>query len=204
MAEENGNGAVENDGPMNDAPAEERAREDSTTDTAEVAALQAELAAMKERALRALADAENTRKRAERERDDARLYAITRFARDLLSVSDNLSRALAACPAETREAAEDSLKAVFQGVEATERELQAILTRHGVTPIEAEGAKFDPNLHQAIAQVPGEGRPPGTVVNVIQNGYTIGDRLLRAALVTVALDDSSAASQPPGGTPGGN
>ena len=94
MAEENGNGAVENDGPMNDAPAEERAREDSTTDTAEVAALQAELAAMKERALRALADAENTRKRAERERDDARLYAITRFARDLLSVSDNLSRAL--------------------------------------------------------------------------------------------------------------
>ena len=197
MAEENENGAVDK-GETEENPVREDA--DPAAETAEIEALQAELAAMKERALRALADAENTRKRAERERDEARLYSITRFARDLLSVSDNLNRALAACPPDMRETADDSLKAVLQGVEATERELQAVLTRHGVKPVEAEGAKFDPNLHQAIAQVPAEGRPPGTVVNVIQSGYMIGERLLRAALVTVAQEEADATSQ--GGSAG--
>jgi molecular chaperone GrpE len=173
MVDENGNGA---------AP---EADEDETAPE-EIEALRAEVAAMKDRALRALADAENTRKRAEREREETKTFAITRFARDLLSVSDNLSRALAALPPDAKAAAADSVKAILDGVEATERELQAVLARHGVKSIEAEGAKFDPNLHQAIAEVPGEGRAPGTVVSVVQGGYTIGERLLRPAMVTIA------------------
>jgi molecular chaperone GrpE len=187
MSEENGNGHDR------ESEADENSREDggnAAAEQAEVEALRQEVGAMKERALRALADAENTRKRAEREREETRLYAITRFARDLLSVSDNLNRALTACPPEAREGASDALKSVMDGVEATERELQAVLARHGVKLIAAEGVKFDPNLHQAIAEVPAEGRQPGTVVSVIQSGYSIGDRLLRAAMVTVAKADA--------------
>ena len=152
----------------------------------EVNALRAEADAQKDRALRALAEVENVRKRLERERDDARTYSVTRFARDLLTVADNLARALAALPAEARAKADESLKAVLDGVEATERELQAALGRHGIKPIDAAGQRFDPHLHQAIAEVPAQGAEPGTVVNVVQSGYTIGDRLLRPAMVTVA------------------
>jgi molecular chaperone GrpE len=155
----------------------------------EIAALRAEAEGQKDRALRALAEVENVRKRLERERDEARTYSVTRFARDFLTVADNLSRALAAVPAEARAKADDSLKAVLDGVEATERELQAALARHGVKPIQAEGQRFDPHLHQAIAEVPAKGAEPGTVVNVVQPGYTIGDRLLRPAMVTVAKAD---------------
>jgi molecular chaperone GrpE len=146
--------------------------------------LRMEAEAHKDRALRALAEVENVRKRLERERDEARTYSVTRFARDLLSVADNLSRALSALPAEARTRAEDSIKLVLDGVEATER--QAILGRHGVKPIEAQGVRFDPNVHQAIAEIPGAGAEPGTVVNVVQSGYLIGDRLLRPAMVTIA------------------
>jgi len=149
-------------------------------------ALRAEADAQKDRALRALAEVENVRKRLERERDDARVYSVTRFARDLLTVADNLTRALASLPADTRAKADDAIKAVIDGVEATERELQAALGRHGIKSIEAQGQRFDPHLHQAIAEVPAQGAEPGTVVNVVQSGYTIGDRLLRPAMVTVA------------------
>jgi molecular chaperone GrpE len=152
----------------------------------EINALRAEADAQKDRALRALAEVENVRKRLERERDDARTYSVTRFARDLLTVADNLARALAAIPADARAKADDSIKSVIDGVEATERELQAALGRHGIKPIEAQGQRFDPHLHQAIAEVPAQGAEPGTVVNVVQQGYTIGDRLLRPAMVTVA------------------
>jgi molecular chaperone GrpE len=157
----------------------------------EINALRAEADAQKDRALRALAEVENVRKRLERERDEARLYSVTRFARDLLTVADNLSRALAAIPAEARVRADDSIKAVLDGVEATERELKAVLARHGVKPIEAEGQRFDPHLHQAIAEVPGNGAEPGTVMHVVQPGYTISDRLLRPAMVTVAKGEGS-------------
>jgi molecular chaperone GrpE len=156
-----------------------------------IAALQAEADSQKDRALRALAEVENVRKRLERERDEARTYSVTRFARDFLTVADNLSRALAAVPAEARAKADDSLKAVLEGVEATERELQAALARHGVKPIAAEGQRFDPHLHQAIAEVPAKGAEPGSVINVVQPGYTIGERLLRPAMVTVAKADGS-------------
>jgi molecular chaperone GrpE len=154
-------------------------------------ALRAEADLQKDRALRALAEVENVRKRLERERDEARTYSVTRFARDLLTVSDNLARALAAMPADVREKADDSLKAVLDGIEATERELQATLARHGVKPIDAEGLRFDPHLHQAIAEVPGSGKIPGTVVSVVQPGYVIGERLLRPAMVTVAKGEAA-------------
>lgn len=152
----------------------------------EINALRAEADGHKDRALRALAEVENVRKRLERERDDARTYSVTRFARDLLTVADNLARALASLPSDARAKADDSVKAVIDGVEATGRELQAALGRHGIKPIEAQGQRFDPHLHQAIAEVPAQGAEPGTVVNVVQDGYTIGDRLLRPAMVTVA------------------
>lgn len=153
---------------------------------AEIAALRAESADLKDRLLRALAETENTRRRAERERLDASQYAVTRFARDMVGIGDNFARALAALPADKLASADPQIRAVIEGVEATERQLLATLERHGVKAIETEGAKFDPNLHQAIAEVPGEGRPPGTIVTAVQTGYVIGDRLLRPAMVTVA------------------
>lgn len=152
----------------------------------EADALRAEAADMRDRLLRALADAENTRRRAEREKNDASQYAVTKFARDMLQIADNFARALAACPPAARDAAGPEVKAVLDGVEATERQLLAALERYGVKQIDTSDAKFDPNFHQAIAEVPGGDRPPGSIVDVVQAGYTIGERLLRPAMVTVA------------------
>lgn len=152
----------------------------------ELEQLRAEVEELKEKHLRALAEVENTRRRAERDKLDASQYAVTRFARDMLGVSDNLQRALAHYPPEARGDAPAAVKAVLEGVEATERQLAAILERHGVKPIDANGAKFDPHLHQAIAEVPSGEKPPGSIVDVVQTGYVISDRLLRPAMVTVA------------------
>jgi molecular chaperone GrpE len=156
-----------------------------------VQALNAENAELKDQRLRALAELENTRRRAERERQDASQYAVTRFARDMLAIADNFSRALAACPADLREAADPQVKAVIEGVEVTERQLLSTLENYGVKIIDTTNAKFDPNLHQAVAEVPGEGKPPGAIVHVIQTGYMIGERLLRPAMVTVARKEAS-------------
>jgi len=177
MAADNDNDALPEDQPETNG-AEMMAQE--------LSGLRAEVEAHKDRALRALAEVENVRKRLERERDDARTYSVTRFARDMLTVADNLNRALAAFTPEVRAKTDDSVKAVLDGVEATARELSAALARHGVKPIEAQGQRFDPNLHQAIAEVPAPDVQPGTVVNVVQPGYLIGDRLLRPSMVTVA------------------
>ena len=168
----------------------------------EVEALRAEAADLKDRLLRSLADAENLRRRSEREKLDASQYAVTKFARDMLSVADNLKRALDAYPAEARASATPQVKAVIEGVEATERHLQSTLERHGIKLIDTNGARFDPNLHQAIAEVPADGKPPGSIVNVVQTGYLIADRLLRPAMVTVARSGSDGSSSPPGNTPG--
>jgi len=157
----------------------------------ELAALRAEAAEFKDRMLRALADAENTRRRAERDKQDASQYAITKFARDVLSVADNFQRAIEALPADARANLSPQAKSVIEGVEATERQLLATLERHGVKPIDTSDGRFDPNLHQAIAEVPGEGKPPGSIVSVVQVGYQIGDRLLRPAMVTVARKDDA-------------
>jgi molecular chaperone GrpE len=194
--------SAEND---NDPLPEEMGQGDAQDDVMrEIAALRAEADNQKDRALRALAEVENVRKRLERERDEARTYSVTRFARDFLTVADNLSRALAAMPAEARAKADDSLKAVLEGVEATERELQAALTRHGVKPIAAEGQRFDPHLHQAIAEVPAKGAEPGSVVAVVQPGYTIGERLLRPAMVTVAKAEGTRTGNGADSSPAGS
>jgi molecular chaperone GrpE len=170
----------------NDNEAGTHAGSETGAQSDEAAGLRSEIAELKERLLRALAETENTRRRAERDRSDASQYAVTRFARDLLHVSDNLRRALSHLSPEVQAEASPALKAVLEGIEATERELTATLERHGVRAIEADGAKFDPNLHQAIAEVPAEGKAAGSVVNVVQTGYVIADRLLRPAMVTVA------------------
>lgn len=160
----------------------------------ELAGLKQEIADLKDRLLRALAETENTRRRAERDRFDASQYAVTRFARDMLTIADNFSRALAACPPELREAADPQVKAVIDGVEATDRQLMQTLETHGVKLIDTSNGKFDPNLHQAIAEVPANGRPAGSIVDIVQAGYMIGDRLLRPAMVTVARAGGSSAT----------
>src|SRR6185312_14151027 len=136
--------------------------------------------------------AENIRRRAEKEKTDASQYAVTKFARDMLGIADNFARALAAAPAEIRAAADPQIKAVLDGVEATDRQLISTLEQHGVKLIDTSDGKFDPNLHQAIAEVPGNGKPAGSIVDVVQTGYTISGRLLRPAMVTVARKDSGA------------
>jgi molecular chaperone GrpE len=161
-----------------------------------IQALNAENMDLKDRLLRAMAETDNVRKRAEREKQDASAYAVTRFARDMLDIADNFARALAAAPVEKLDAVDPQIKAVLEGVAVTERQLLAALERHGVKPIETEGARFDPNLHQAIAQVPGNGKPAGAIVNVIQGGYTIGERLLRPAMVTVSSKESGNGAGP--------
>jgi len=148
-------------------------------------ALKAEVESLKDQRLRALAESENVRRRADKEKAEASQYAVTKFARDMVGIADNFSRALAACPAAAREAADPQIKAVLDGVEATDRQLIATLERYGVKQVDTSG-KFDPNLHQAIAEVPGNGKPAGAIVDVVQSGFMIGDRLLRPAMVTVA------------------
>ena len=149
-------------------------------------ALNAENTALKDKALRTLAEMENLRRRTEKEVTDGRAYAVTKFAGDMLNVADNLSRALASIPAEARAGADGAFKALIEGIELTERDLASILQRHGVRKLEPEGAKFDPNFHQAVFEIPDESVPAGTVRQVMQTGYSIGDRVLRPAMVGVS------------------
>lgn len=153
---------------------------------AEIAALKEEVAAGKDRLLRFAAESENTKKRLEREKAEATLYAASNFARDLLSVADSLSRALAAVPAEERDIIDDVMKKFLDGIELTERELLSVFQRHNIRRLETLGQKFDPNFHQAMFEVPTSEKPPGTVMQEVQAGYAVGDRCLRPALVGVA------------------
>jgi molecular chaperone GrpE len=152
----------------------------------EIVQLKEEAGALKDRLLRTAADMDNLRKRAEREKAEATLYAATNFARDLLSVADNMQRALAAMPAEAREEADDATKNLLAGVELTERELLKVFERYNIRKVETVGAKFDPNMHQALFEMPTKDHPPGTVVQEMQSGFAIGDRCLRPAMVGVA------------------
>ncbi len=148
--------------------------------------LNAENAELKDRMLRALAEMENLRRRTEREVADARAYGVANLARDMLSVADNLARAVESFPAEERAAADAALKALIEGVELTERDLHAALGRYGVTKLSPEGEKFDPNFHQAMYEIPHESLPAGAVAQVVQSGWKIGERVLRPALVAVS------------------
>lgn len=148
--------------------------------------LQKEAAEARDRMLRTLAEMENLRKRTAKEVADAKLYGVTGFARDVLDIADNLQRALDAVPAEARAAADPGLTALIEGVELTERSLLNALEKHGVKKFDPQGQKFDPNFQQAMYEVPDASVPAGTVVQVMQAGYTIGERVLRPALVGVA------------------
>jgi molecular chaperone GrpE len=162
---------------------------DATTPEAgpsELETLQQENAGLKDRLLRALAEMENLRRRTEREVADAKTYGVTSFARDMLSVADNLRRGLESLPVDARESADPAAKSLIEGVEVTERDFLSRLTRHGVKKLEPQGQRFDPNLHEALFEVPDESVPAGTVVQVVESGYTIGDRVLRPAKVGVS------------------
>jgi len=148
--------------------------------------LDRELAECKDRLLRTLADMDNMRKRTEREVADARIYGISNFARDILGVADNMHRAMAALDDELRAKADEPTKVLLEGVELTERELMNVLEKHGVKRIEPLGQKFDPNRHQAMYEIEDASVPAGSVIQVMQAGYLIGDRMLRPALVAVA------------------
>jgi molecular chaperone GrpE len=166
-------------------PAAEPRQTEAQDPGARIAELEAEISRLKDQALRALAEQENTRRRAQREIEDNSKFAVSNFARDILPVGDNLRRALEAIPAEAR-SADESLDKFAAGVELTERELLNILERYGIKRIEPVGQPFDHNLHQAMMQVDSATHAPGTVVQCFQPGYTIQGRLLRPAMVTVA------------------
>ena len=164
-------------------------REETAEDAPEVASndrvaeLENQLAEAKQNVLYAQAEIQNGRRRAEKEAQDARAYAATAFARDVLSVADNLSRGLSAIPADLR--SDEKMKGLVTGLEATGRELESVFQRHGITKIAAEGQMLDPNKHQAMMEIPSD-QPPGTIVQEMQVGYMIKDRLLRPAMVGVA------------------
>lgn len=157
--------------------------EDRAPLEAELAAVKAENEALRDQALRYAAEAENTKRRAEREANDARAYAIQRFARDLFDAADNLGRALAAAPRETEDAA---FKNFVAGVEMTEKALQGAFERNGLRRVAPErGEKFDPHLHQAMMEQPADDLPPGSVIMVLQVGYELFGRIVRPAMVAV-------------------
>jgi molecular chaperone GrpE len=171
-------------------------------EAAQIAGLHAEVAELKDRYLRAVAEVENTRKRAEREKVDSAQFAYTKFARDLLNVLDNFSRALAVLKPDQRTALPANVRPIVDGIEAIQREMLAIFERHGIKRIDAKGQRFDANLHSAIAEVPSAEHAPGTVIDVAQHGYTIGGRLLREAMVTIAAAMPAARAGNGDDTPG--
>ena len=160
-------------------------------------ALEREHAETKDRLLRALAEMENLRKRTDREIAESRLYSLTSFARDLLVVADNMRRALDAITPELRSNAEGGVKTFIEGVELTERELLKALEKNGVRQFTPQGEKFDPNVHQAMFEIPDATVPAGSVVQVVQPGYMLGDRVLRPALVGVSKGGPKMAPVPP-------
>ena len=168
-----------------------RAESDLAT---ELEKLIAENAAMKDQLLRALAEAENTRRRVQRDREDFAKSSAAPLAKDILPVADNLARALAAVPKEAL-ANDEALKNLVEGIAATERQLQSALERHNIKRIDPEGEKFDSHRHQAMFEVPGTDKPGGTVVQVLQAGYILHDRLLRPALVGIAKGSSAGGSR---------
>lgn len=164
------------------ADAAAQATTDEPEPFTELENLYAENAALKDRVLRAMAEAENVRRRAEKEVADARSYGAANFARDMLTFADNLSRALENAPKD----ADGALKTMIEGVGVIGADFQSRLTRHGVKKMEPQGQKFDPNMHEALFEIPDESVPAGTVLQVVEAGYTIGDRMLRPAKVGVS------------------
>jgi molecular chaperone GrpE len=174
--------------PNEGQPETEPTPEETAVADERVVELEASVAELNDRVLRLAAELENTRRRGEREKADAGRYAIARFAGDLLAVSDNFERALQSAPTESA-LADEPVVAFVTGVKMTERALAAALERHGVKKVDPKGEKFDPNLHQAVAQAPAAGVPAGHVAETAQPGYVIGERVLRAAMVIVSTGE---------------
>jgi len=166
---------------------DEQGAEDTPTPASDerVAQLELEMANLKDQALRAMAEADNVKKRAEREVAAAKTYGIERFATDVLSVVDNLGRAILTIDGEAKGDLGENAKNLVQGIELTEKNLMAVLARHGIKAVPGKGSKFDPNVHQAVANIPSD-EDKGYVAEVMQVGFTIGDRTLRAAMVAVS------------------
>jgi molecular chaperone GrpE len=183
-----------------DTPANENAEAIQPDPVAELTKANADLAKanaeLKDQLLRALAEMENLRKRTEREVADMRVYGVASFAREVLAVADNIRRALDATGPDWKATADPTGQALLDGVELTERELLKVLEKHGIRKIEPQGQKFDPNLHQAVFEIEDASVPVGTVVQVLQAGFTIGDRILRPAMVGVAKGGPKAATAP--------
>jgi molecular chaperone GrpE len=202
----NGESEAQDSAPPPEAEAPQAPEEgaDAGAQPAPAQAPEAREAELKDKLLRALAETENLRRRAERERQDALQYGIARFARDILGIVDSLQRALASVSDEMRADASEPVKNLIAGIELTEKELLRVLERYGVKRIEAEGLAFNPHLHQAIAQVPAADKPEGTVINVAQVGYTIGGRLLRPTMVVITTkpDGGDGGAGGAGGAPG--
>ncbi len=176
--------------PIDPSLTEENAvpQQDTAVDTS---ALEAKLAEANDRMLRALAEVENIRRRGERERQDTAKFAVSGFARDLLSVADNLRRALQAISSDQREQNE-ALQQIYAGVEATERELLRSFEKNGIRKIEPLDEKFDPNLHEVMFEAEIAGKVPGTIIQILEPGYVLHERLLRPARVGVAKGDAAA------------
>lgn len=175
-------------------------------DAARLAELEAENADVKDRLLRLAAEMENLRRRTAKEVSDAKLYAIASFARDVLTVGDNLQRTMSAVVFEEGEEPDARLKGFLEGIEMTDRDLVNILARHGITRIDPKGEKFDPNLHEAVVQMPDPTVPAGMVAEVMQQGYKIGERVLRPAMVGVTAGGPKLSADPDAGPsePGSN
>ncbi len=167
-----------------------------------LAVLEAEKADLKDKLLRTLAEMENLRRRTEKDVADAKAYAVTNFAKDMVGAADNLRRALESLPADIRVKADAAVKGMVDGVELTERDLIKTLERHGVKRLDPIGQKFDPNLHQAIFEAPDPAIAKGAVMQVVQSGFTIGGRVLRPALVGVSSGPGAAAAAPDAGASG--
>lgn len=166
----------------------------SVSEADPIAVLEAEKADLKDKLLRLMADMENLRRRTEREIADARTYAVANFARDMLNVADNVRRAIESVPEEASKTAEGAFKGLIEGIDLTERDLLKTLERHGVKKLDPQGQKFDPNVHQAMFEIPNAEVPNGTVLQVVQSGYVIGERVLRPALVGVSKGGPKAAA----------
>ncbi|GKX33227.1 MAG: protein GrpE [Rhizobiaceae bacterium MnEN-MB40S] len=178
--------AANGSAPQDEVVEQEAGNGESADPMGPLEILAAEADEWKDKYLRMAAEMDNLRRRTARDVKDAKSYSVSGFARDMLSVSDNLRRALDAIPAEAREAGEAGLKALIEGVEMTERSMLSALERHGVKKLAPKGEKFDPNFHQAMFEVPDPNVPNNTVVDVVQDGYVIGERVLRPAMVGVA------------------
>lgn len=177
-------------------PAAAMPKEDQPDAAERIAALEAEVSTLKNDVLYARADVENTRRRLEQQAEDRAKYAVGNFAKEMVTVADNLRRAIDSLPANAGEENEN-VASMIVGIEMTERQLQAGLEKFGIKPVEAMGARFDPHLHQAMMEVDDASKPQGTVVMVMQTGYTIHDRLLRPAMVGVSKGGPKPGTQPP-------